>query len=153
NTAAEAAINAFVKGFNDVLDKIDKYSGYDADTNTRGVLLGDGTADRIKNQLLSMVQGTPIGVQGNYQRLFQVGVKIGEGTRLEFNADKFRAALADSPENVEALFSANERTTSTRREISHGVFVTEAGESFSKQGVAERLESLANSFTNATDGL
>lgn len=151
--AVEDAIKSFVTAFNTALDKLARYDTYDADTNTRGVLLGDSTATRVRSELLRTVQGAPLGVSGRYQRLFQVGIRVGSGGKLEFNAERFRAALQEAPQNVEDLFTANTRTTSTRREVSPGVFVTEGTESISALGVVEKLESLADSFTNSADGV
>lgn len=151
--AVEDAIKSFVTAFNTALDKLARYDTYDADTNTRGALLGDSTATRVRSELLRTVQGAPLGVSGRYQRLFQVGIRVGSGGKLEFNAERFRAALQEAPQNVEDLFTANTRTTSTRREVSPGVFVTEGTESISALGVVEKLESLADSFTNSADGV
>lgn len=149
----ESAIGQFVTAYNTVIDKLDRYQTYNQDTNTRGTLLGDTTADNIRQQISSVVQGTGIGVEGRYTRLFQVGVRVGTGGKLSFDASKFRTALQDDPQGVEDLFAASTRSTTTRRQLSEGVFVTESSESITRQGVAERLESLANGLTNSVDGV
>lgn len=151
--AVETAIADFVDAYNDVLKTIDKYDTFNADTNVRGLLLGDTTADRIRSQLYSTIQGNARGVSGSFQRLFQVGVKIGSGAKLEFDSERFRAALESNPENVEQLFTANQRTSSTRREIAEGIYVTENVTTITALGVAEQIEELTTSFTNSTDGL
>ncbi len=151
--AVESAIGQFVTAYNTVIEKLDRYQTYNQDTNTRGTLLGDTTADNIRQQISSVVQGTGIGVEGRYTRLFQVGVRVGTGGKLSFDASKFRTALQDDPQGVEDLFAASTRTPSSRREISPGVFVAESSETITRQGVAERLESLANGLTNTVDGV
>lgn len=149
----EEAVNEFVEAYNGVLDTIDQYTQYDEETNTRGALLGDSTTSQIERSLLSMVQGEAIGVEGQFQRLFQVGVRIGEGARLEFDRERFRNAMEEDPQNVADLFGANRLAPSEPEEIFPGVTVQPTEDEFSRLGVAEQLKQLAENLTNSVDGL
>lgn len=150
--AIEKSVNDFVTAFNKVLDTIDKYDSYNSETNRRGVLLGDGTATQVRNQLLAAVQGPPTGVTGQYTRLFQVGVRIGTGSKLEFNADRFRAAYAADPQNVKDLFAASKLAAKTPTEVAPGVTVPNTTDTYTTLGVAEGLKVLADKMTGSVDG-
>lgn len=152
--ATETAVQGFVDAFNGVIDTLNRYDFFDSENERRGVLLGDTTAGQIRRQLLATVQGTPQGVDGGqFTRLFQAGVTLGSGSVLEFDASAFREALAEDPDGVEALFSANRLAPIEDEEIAPGVFVSQTETSFTQLGVAERLAQLADGFTNSIDGL
>lgn len=155
----EKTVETFVEAFNTVFNRIGKYDKYDAETETRGSLLGDSSVAQIRSGLLNAVQGEPQGVNGQFSRLFQVGLKIGSGGALEFDKQRFREALEQSPQSVEELFSAFERESVTQEVLledddGNPIATTPAtGESFSRLGVAELIARLADSFTNSVDGL
>lgn len=152
SAAIEKAISDFVEAYNGVLDTIRKYDVFDSETETRGVLLGDTAVGAVRNTLLRTIQGTALGVEGPYQRLFQVGVRIGSGAKLEFDRERFRGAFESDPANVEALFAANRLAPREPVEVAPGVTVANTSETFSQLGVAEQIEQLVNSLTNSVDG-
>ncbi len=150
----EKGINDFVTAFNKVLDTINKYDSYNADTNKRGILLGDNTASQVASKLRSGVQGAPTGLSGQYTRLYQVGLKIGDGAKLVFDADKFRAAYTADPQGIEDLFAASVLKPKTPVEIAPGVTVPASGkDEYTQQGVVEAISKLAGNLTNSVDGL
>ncbi|MEC9374430.1 MAG: flagellar filament capping protein FliD, partial [Planctomycetota bacterium] len=105
-SAAETAINDFIEAFNNVFDRIDFHERFDQESGERGLLLGDSTLANIRRSLLRTVQGRPQGVQSQFFGLFQAGVGIGEGSRLEFDRDRFREALEQDPQGIADLFAA-----------------------------------------------
>lgn len=155
--AIEEAVQSFVDAYNNVLGEVDKLDFFDSETQQRGVLLGDPTLATIRRQLFATIQGEPIGVSGTFTRLFQVGVRIGEGAELEFDRDRFRSALEQDPDNVEELFAA--RSLIPRQPIpvlgdDSGITVANTGnDEFSALGIAERIAQLADSYTDSIDGL
>jgi flagellar hook-associated protein 2 len=151
--AMEKAIGSFVDAYNDVLDTIRKYETYDSESNRRGVLLGDGTSSTIKSRLFSTVQGRADGVESQFSFIFEVGVKIGSGAKLEFDAEKFREAFEQDPIGVENLFAANRLAPREPIEISPGITVQPTEDSFLQLGVAEKLEKMVEEITNSIDGL
>jgi len=153
NEAIEKSIEDFVKAFNGVFESIDKYDTYDQESNTRGILLGDTTASNVRQSLLRAVQSKPTGVDGEYQFLFQVGVRIGPGAKLEFDRDRFRTAMAADPEGVKELFAAKTLIPNERIEVRPGVTVADTTDDYSRLGVAEQIRRLTDSMTNSVDGL
>ncbi len=150
--AIEKSVKDFVSAFNKVLDTIDKYDGYDAETNRRGALLGDSTAGQLKARLLAAVQGEPTGVSGQFTRLFQVGVRIGSGSKLEFDSNRFRTAYAADPQNVKDLFGASVLAPKTPIEVAPGATIANTTDTYTRLGVAEGIKVLADQLTNSVDG-
>lgn len=158
--AMETKIKEFVDAFNKVVDSLNKYDKYDQETNTRGALLGDSAVSQIRSGLYAAVQGTPLNVDGEFQRLTQAGVKIGDGAKLEFDAQKFREAFTQNPQAVEDLFAAFDlepREDTVLLEDDDGnplVTTPNRGElQPTKLGIAEVIKRLADQYTNSIDGL
>lgn len=150
--AIEKSVKDFVTAFNKVLDTFDKYDGYNAETSKRGTLLGDSTVSQLKARLIASVQGEPTGVTGTYTRLFQVGVKIGTGSKLEFDSSRFRAAYSADAQNVKDLFSASVLAPKTPVEIAPGATIPNTTDTYTKLGVVEAIKVLADKFTSSVDG-
>jgi flagellar hook-associated protein 2 len=158
--AMETKIKEFVDSFNKVLDALNKYDKYDQETNVRGALLGDSAVSQIRSGLYAAIQGTPLNVEGEFQRLSLAGVKVGDGAKLEFDAQKFREAFEQNPQAVEDLFAAfdlapREDTVLLRDENGNPIATTpNTGElQPTKLGIAEIIKRLADQYTNSIDGL
>ncbi|MCK4873727.1 MAG: flagellar filament capping protein FliD [Phycisphaerales bacterium] len=149
----EQSITDFVDQFNDVLGRLDYYDSYDADSEQRGILLGDPTVARMRSSLYNTIQDEAYGIDSQYTMLTQVGVRIGAGGQLEFDKDVFRTALENDPAGVADLFAAREEDTEDEIEILPGITTPNTETSFSQLGVAEQIKELAEDFTNAYDGL
>ncbi|MGN6627296.1 MAG: flagellar filament capping protein FliD, partial [Tepidisphaeraceae bacterium] len=99
-------------------------------TYKEGVLLGDYSVSQIQDQLNAMIQ-TVVPQAGKYKILASVGLTVGDGGHLQFDADKFNTAYADDPNSVKALFtttSASINPNTQLRFINDGKGVTTAGD-------------------------
>jgi flagellar hook-associated protein 2 len=151
---AEKAAQDFVSAFNAVIAAIDKADFYNAETQQKGALLGDQAVRNVKSRLIAGVQGRPIGLEGQYQYLFQVGIKLGAGNKLEFDASRFRAAYENDPAAVEDLLAASKLRPKTPIELAPGVTTPNTeGDKYERQGVAEIVKSIVSQLTNSVDGL
>ena len=154
NTGAiEEAVNAFVEAFNGVITTMAQFDKYDEETERRGALLGDNTVSNVRRSLYRAIQGRPQDVDGQFQFLFQVGVRIGEGAQLEFDRDKFRQALETDFENVSELFAAFEQAPREPIEVAPGAFVQPDEDTYNQLGVGEQIKLLIGNFTNSIDGV
>lgn len=99
-----AEVKKFADGFNEMADKIKELTKFDTATNTRGLLLGEGTAQVIQTEMYSILT-TLNPTSGRYRILADLGVKLGDGGRIEFNEDKFREAYGNDPDSVQRLFT------------------------------------------------
>lgn len=150
--AVETAVEEFVTAFNEVISLIGRLTDYDADTERRGALLGDATPRNIERQLLNTVQGRGRGVDGRYDFLFEIGVKVGTGGELEFDRERLRGALEEDYDSVRELLSAFKQEAPEPIVIAEGITVRNDEPSFSRLGVAEIIESLVEDLTNSFDG-
>ncbi|QDU33302.1 Flagellar hook-associated protein 2 [Poriferisphaera corsica] len=105
NEAIRGSVKGFVDAFNDMLATINKYDTYDADTNTRGLLFGDSATSQITRSIYnSVLYGNPE-VPGRYHSLSEVGVTVGSGGKLRFDATKFDEAIQEDRDAVIDLFT------------------------------------------------
>ncbi len=158
NDGLTAALSDVAKNFNNVIDRIASQTSYDAESRRSGPLLGDATALTLRAQLFTVFQARPDGVTGKYQSLSQVGFKIGTGGRIDFDADKFRAALADDPEGVKALVSSRvvdptsgqDQTVNNQGNIK--VKDTSGKIKFTQLGLMGKIEEFAKTMLDSVDG-
>ncbi len=158
-TAIEEAVEEFVDAFNGALDRIDAQDAFDAETETRGALLGDQTVANIRSRLLRVVQSAPQGIDSPLSGLFEVGVQIGDGARLEFDKERFRAALDDDLESVRDLFAAFQQAPNEDEVLVAGddgsplITTSSDEETFLQLGIAEQIKRLTDNLTNSLDGV
>ncbi|MCB9846429.1 MAG: flagellar filament capping protein FliD [Phycisphaeraceae bacterium] len=152
----ETQIDAFVKAFNTVIERIDHQSRFIEETSERGPLLGDSTAQQLRARLYSVVQSEGIGLSGSFRNLTQIGITVGEGGALTLDRDRLREAMEQDFDAVADLFT--KRTLVAKDEfveIDDGIFVrnTDDEDHFSELGVAGLIEELAKDYTDVVDGL
>ncbi len=94
-------MKGLVSAFNSALQRIDELSSFNSETQARGILLGDGTLLSVENRLMRF---TSIRATGELTGAASAGLKLKNG-RLEFDEQKFRDALAQSPQGVTELFT------------------------------------------------
>lgn len=156
NEEIEKKITEMVDAFNAVIERLDFQTRYNDETKERGPLLGDGTAISLRQRMFSAVRDTNDGFTDTFNSLAQVGVVAGAGGKLTFNAERFRAAYAQDPEAVEALFVRRDITpTATPEPDANGVTVInpDATTTFDALGVVGQLEQLADTYVSSIGGV
>ncbi len=159
--AIEGGIEAIVSAFNKVLEKLKRYDAYDADTKKAGILLGDSSVATVRSGIYRVAQGTAQNVSGRYQRLTDVGVKVGSGGKLEFDRTRFRDAYNTDPQAVEDLFGAftQEAPSSSvgpnGEPLPAGAQTTTPASTprVTTAGLAEQFRILSDGLTNGVDGV
>ncbi len=101
------AVQGMIDSFNDALGRIDEYDSYDPETETRGVLLGDGTVQMIERRLTRLVVRNTYTAGGAIMRLSDLGIRY-SGGELTFDQDKFEQALDENRDSVIEFFTAEE---------------------------------------------
>lgn len=145
-------VKSWVTAFNNVLTRINELGKYDAETEKKGILLGNSTIARIRSQLYRTVQGSAMGVDTQYQNLAQVGVSVGAGGKLVLNEDRLREALAEDPDAVANVFAARELADDQKIDLGNGITYDSPEPIFDSLGVVERLNELVKDMTNSIDG-
>lgn len=148
----DAAIAAFVDGFNGVIDAFNSYDSYDSETETRGPLLGDPTVSRIRGEMYRTLQQKAVGVDTQFQYLSEVGIRVSTDGKIKLDEAKFSAAFESDPAAVKNLFAAFKQQGSTTRTISEGITVEESTTTFSSLGFGDIFDQLADRLTNSIDG-
>ncbi len=102
--AMSASVKAFVDAYNAVQKTADALTGYNADTDTAGLLLGDSTMRSIESRLRGALS-TPNDDGGSYRLLSNMGIERQLDGTLKIDSDKFDQALADDTAGVSQFFS------------------------------------------------
>ena len=134
-----------VTAFNGVIDTINKYDSYDAETEQRGLLLGDSTVARVRSALYNAVINPNRELTGQFTSLAQIGIKVGTGAKLEFDEAKFRTALQTDRDAVEALL--------TLEQFELDPTTGEETTTIAAQGVGVELNKLMERLTDDIDGI
>ncbi|MEO1235577.1 MAG: flagellar filament capping protein FliD [Planctomycetota bacterium] len=103
--AVTSAAESFVNSFNSLVDSINEFDSFNAETEERGLLLGDSAIARLRTSIYNAVIGSNAGLTGQFTSLAQVGITVGSGARLQLDAERFNAALAADPDGVRDLFT------------------------------------------------
>ncbi|MCC5823116.1 MAG: flagellar filament capping protein FliD [Phycisphaerales bacterium] len=151
----EKKVKAMVDAFNSVIERIDFQSRYNEETKERGPLLGDGTLISLRSRLFSTARSSNDGFTGTFDTLSRVGVVAGTGGKLSFNAERFRAAYADDPAAVEALFTRRDIRPPDTGPDDNGVTIVNPDRptEFDALGVVAQLEQLAESYVGSIGGI
>jgi flagellar hook-associated protein 2 len=135
-------VSALVDAANAALSTIASNSTYDPDTKKAGLLLADGNARRLADQVYqaisSLVTGSSIGSAGG------VGISLQKDGTVAFDKSKFLAAYAADPTGVARLFQEGGTATDSHvtylaasdntRAGTYAVDITQAAAQASKTG-------------------
>lgn len=97
-------ITKFTTTFNELSTRINTLTRFDTQTNQRGLLLGDGAAQRVQSEIFAMLN-RPLPAGGRFRVLAEVGLRVTQGGELTFDEQKFREAYAADPDAVQTLFT------------------------------------------------
>lgn len=104
-----------VSGFNAAIDRIDEVSGYNPDTEARGILLGESTLQMVERRLQQMIMKRLPEAPGDIQRLSELGLRV-RGGKLEFDEEKLLDALENNLDEVIEFFTDEESGMATLME-------------------------------------
>jgi len=102
------SLRTFVDSYNQTLDTIGEQTSFDSETFERGLLFGDPAIDVVRTRLHRTITRAFSTSDPTVSRLFNVGLRLGSGGRLEFNEEQFKEAYEENPQSVEALFTTEE---------------------------------------------
>jgi len=104
---ARKLIDGFVDAYNALQQQIDSVSGFDAESQQGGVLQGDALVRSAEASLRRLVTGQVEALEGQSVRaLADIGIRTSRDGTLEIDAARLDAQLADSLDEVAALFGA-----------------------------------------------
>lgn len=112
DAAVITSVKAFVSEYNNVIDTVSKYNGWDPDSRVAGALFGDPLVTGLLAEMRTTVFGDVTGAGDAYSTLSTVGISTGSGTsyskegRLTLDETKLRDALKADRDAVALLFGA-----------------------------------------------
>jgi flagellar hook-associated protein 2 len=136
---------SLVDTLNGVFDTLDRYDSYNAETEERGLLLGDSTVQQVRSRLYNALIQPNNELTGQYTSLSQIGIRVGQGARVEFDQDKFTTALQTDRDAVEALL--------TFEQFEIDPDTGEDTDVIAAQGVGVEISKLLDRLTDDIDGL
>lgn len=149
SATVEAKIDEFLASFNEMIDRIDAQSKYDTKTKKAGILLGDSTAQTLRREMYRVVQAKTIGNVGRYDDLADVGISVGRDGDLTVNKTRLRAAIAEDPAAVDALFNA--KTLRERDTTNPNAPATP--DEYTQLGILGQIDNVTKRYENSTDGV
>lgn len=109
--SVKSAIEAFVKGYNDLTKTLKDYTGYNADTKVSGPLAGDATARMIQARLRGTLSAALTGLGGNLTSLAQIGISFQKDGTVALDSTKLQSAITNNFSDMAGLFAATGKTT------------------------------------------
>ncbi|TWT79073.1 Flagellar hook-associated protein 2 [Planctomycetes bacterium CA13] len=105
--SATTAVKTFVDQYNNLVDKIDSLTFYNAETEEVGLLFGSSETLRIQNSFGKLFSSSVIQA-GEFSSLGQVGIRINDQGKLEMDAEKLTETLEGNAAAVDAFFSTTD---------------------------------------------
>ena len=104
--AARKSIDAFVNGYNALVEAIKSVASYNVDTRQGGPLFGDAGVRNIVYQLRRELTGTVSGASGPFDMLADIGISADLDGKLSIDSADLDAAFATDFDGVGELFAA-----------------------------------------------
>jgi flagellar hook-associated protein 2 len=102
----KAAVESFIKAFNDLNATLTSLSKYDAASKQASILTGDATVRSVQSQLRGLFNAALSTAGGGLTSLAQIGVTFQTDGTLKLDSSKLTAALNDGTKDVATLFAA-----------------------------------------------
>jgi flagellar hook-associated protein 2 len=99
-------IQTFVDAFNDAMDYLNAQFTYDEENERAGVLSGETTARKVKEDLLNIAVSRVQGIDANdpYKSFSIIGLELNREGQLEINEEKLDDAIDNHLDSVERIF-------------------------------------------------
>lgn len=110
--AATSAAQAFVDGYNQLVETVKSLTSFDAQTQQASPLSGDASIRSINSQLQRMLSET-VDSQSSFRSLSSVGISVQRDGTLSLDSSKLQTALDSDRAGVIRLFAGTEETEET----------------------------------------
>ncbi len=104
NNTIIAAVEAFISTYNGLIDFYQKNQVYDQDSGTAGPLLGDATANLIRNRLASLIK-TPVAGSDVIRTFSDLGIAFDSNGKLELDTTILNEKLNNDPDDTAQFFT------------------------------------------------
>ena len=158
--SASQGVERFVESFNKLAELFKELGGYDAASQTGGVLQGDATLRGVENQLRGMISNVVPGLDGAYRALADLGIRTQADGSLSLDKARLDKALSEGFDDVARIFAAAGKSqdtllrysgaTAKTQPGSYAVNVTQLATQGSYRDAAAQLSSLLVNSSNDT---
>lgn len=111
-------MQAFVESYNEIYNKLQELTKYDAETEISGVFNGNSEIRSITRQLNAIINST----DANGTSLVKYGVYMNEDGTLTFEQDTFNTAFQEDPDVAVEFFRSSTTTSKGQTIETDGVF-------------------------------
>ena len=111
-------MQAFVESYNEIYNKLQELTKYDAETEISGVFNGNSEIRSITRQLNAIINST----DANGTSLVKYGVYMNEDGTLTFEQDTFNTAFQEDPDAAVEFFRSSTTTSKGQTIETNGVF-------------------------------
>lgn len=111
-------MQAFVESYNEMYNKLQELTKYDAETEISGVFNGNSEIRSITRQLNAIINST----DANGTSLVKYGVYMNEDGTLTFEQDTFNTAFQEDPDAAVEFFRSSTTTSKGQTIETDGVF-------------------------------
>lgn len=155
--ALTANVQAFVDAYNQVQTLVNEQFKFDPNTNTTGVLAGEGILTSIQSRLAnSLLQSVP-GLASDRNSMVMIGVEPDDKGQLVINNTLFDKFLTTDPTAIRDVFVANGASSNSQLQFlttglntpsgTYQVNVTQAGAKASVSSVNDLVNSTLGAYT------
>lgn len=123
----KAAVESFVKSYNDAAKALKDLSAYNAAAKQGAVLQGDATVRTIQSQLRAVLNGALTTAGGGLTTLSDIGVSFQKDGTLALDATKLQKAMDDPSKDLSTLFAAVGKPTDSLVAFAGSTAETKAG--------------------------
>ncbi|RUQ28762.1 MAG: flagellar hook protein [Candidatus Competibacteraceae bacterium] len=111
NSTATKAVEAFVAGYNKLMETHKSLTFFNAQTGQGGALIGNASVRSITSQIRNALTSAITGTTGTMRSLADAGISLQRDGTLKLDGGKLDTALKADPQAVAGLFSRVTRTT------------------------------------------
>ncbi len=139
-------IKSFVDAYNAVLGFIQNQNKMNEKTDTSRTLGGDGLLRSIESDMRRVILDPQYGVGSSINRVAQIGIEFNRNGTLNFNADKFNAALSQDPQGVASFLRGDGFSIgfvpTVKRQVSNLVATNFGVIANRKRGLTDKIENM-----------
>jgi len=122
----QSSVTAFVKAYNDLQKAVKDLTNYDPATKQGAIFQGDSSVLTLGSKMRAALN-TPVRGGGALTTLSQIGVSFQKDGTLALDSTKLSAAIANTPNDIAALFATAGSASDSLISYSSAASTTKAG--------------------------
>ena len=142
DAAARGLVGDFVSSYNELIKTLSSLTSYDADSNSGGALLGDGTARGIRDQIRRELSTNVTDINAPFSSLLEIGIELQLDGSLVLDDAELSAVLAEDFVKFGQLFSSTNGFATRLFDLTDGYLKSDGIIDTRTKGLESRIEGL-----------